>query len=574
MSIHYSIKIEQNVPIAMRDGTILRCDVYRPDLPGRFPAIVVRTPYNKRSFHRILFHPVEMARAGYAFVIQDLRGRFESEGVWERHRMFEVEPQDGYDTVEGIAAMPWCDGNVALAGPSYMGSMQWITAMANPPHLRAFAPYVTDINTNISPPPECGVINFSGIHAMPRTAFNLLDKLEEQGEDVSEMRSYLEKMVRDPDWAIRYLPFKQFPLNRYEPIRKMIEQRLNPPSFEEMRRRRRYERITVPGLHVGGWFDQFDWAVFAHFNGLREKGGSDLARSGQHVLIGPWDHYNPTGHLGSLEFGTSSNDEMLLRGYVLDFYDKYVRGRDVDVPAVRYFVMGINEWKTGEAWPLPQTEWQRWYLRSGGQANTAGGDGVLSREEPPAEEPADRFVYDPLDPVPTVGGRVLPLAGMVPGPLDQSILERRQDILCYTSEPLVMDLEVSGPLILHLFASTDAVDTDFAAKLIDVYPDGRSILLADGIQRARFRNWDGKPTPVEPGEIYEFKINLGNTSNVFRKGHRIRIHVSSSNFPLYDRNMNTGNPIGEDATGVPAHQTIFHQAGYASHIDLPVIPER
>jgi len=568
-----SIKIEHNVPLAMRDGTILRCDVYRPDHPGRFPVILARTPYGKRTFDRILFHPIELVRAGYIFVIQDVRGRFESEGVWDRTRMFEVEAEDGYDTVEGIAAMPWCDGNVALAGPSYLGALQWITAMANPPHLRAFAPYVTDIGTNIAPPPESGVVNFSGIHAMPRTAFNLLDRMEEEGQDVAEMRGYLEQMVRDPDWATHFLPFRDFPLNRYEPIRKLIEQRLHPPSFEEMHRRRRYERVTVPGLHVGGWFDPFEWALFAHFHGMRERGGSELARRAQHVLVGPWDHYNPTGFLGSLEFGPDSSDGGLLRRFVLDFYDKYVRGRNVDVPVVRYFVMGINEWRTGGGWPLPQTEWQRWYLRSGGNANTAGGDGVLSREEPPAEEPPDRFVYDPLNPVPTVGGRALPLAGLVPGPLDQTVLERRPDVLCYTSDPMEEDLEVSGPLVLHLFASTSAGDTDFAAKLIDVRPDGRSILLAEGIQRARFRNWDGKPAPVEPGEIVEYRISLGNTSNVFRKGHRIRIHVTSSNFPLYDRNMNTGRGIGEDAAGVPARQTVYHQAGYASHIDLPVIPK-
>jgi hypothetical protein len=238
---------------------------------------------------------------------------------------------------------------------------------------------------------------------------------------------------------------------------------------------------------------------------------------------------------------------------------------------VRYFVMGLNRWRNADAWPLPQTEWQRFFLHSKGRSNTAAGDGLLSRDTPGAE-PADVYIYDPRFPVPTVGGRILPTGSLIPGPFDQSRIEKRNDVLCYTTPELKEEIEVTGPLLLHLFASTSAQDTDFTAKLIDVYPDGSAYNVAEGCIRARFRKSVLRPEPVDPGEVYEYMIDLAVTSIVFGRGHRIRIDVSSSNFPRLDRNMNTGNPFGEDAEGVPAVQTIYHRSDYASYIDMPVIP--
>jgi uncharacterized protein len=378
-------------------------------------------------------------------------------------------------------------------------------------------------------------------------------------------------MQEDPQWVINYLPFKEFPLAKFEEFRTMLEQRLTPPSMEILKERRKYEKVAVPGLHIGGWYDQLEWSIFEHFHKLSQNAGTDFARKHQHLLVGPWDHGNPRSYLGELEFGPASADEEKLRGYVIDFYNKYLLEDDLDIPAVRYFVMGRNEWRTGETWPLPNTQWERWYLHSNGKANTAMGNGVLNPEEP-GMEPQDHYQYNPLDPVPSVGGKLLPMAGLVPGPMNQSFIEQRPDVLCYTTIEMREDLEVTGPLVLHLMASTTAQDTDFTAKLIDVFPDGRSILVADGIQRASFRKWDGTLLPVEPGEANEYKIYMGNTSYVFKKGHRIRLHISSSNFPLYDRNMNTGRPSGEDAVGVIAEQTVYHQVGKVSYIDLPVIP--
>jgi len=407
-------------------------------------------------------------------------------------------------------------------------------------------------------------------------AVDVADKMERSGRDVTEMRRAIAHALTTPSEVYGYLPLKDVPLAQFEGIREMWGRRLSPAANREAleRGQRRYERVTVPCLHVSGWYDIFTWATFHNFNMMREQGGSELARDGQHVVMGPWIHGGRLlGFWGELHFGVSAGvPAAQVSEQSMAFFDKYLKGKDVHIPTVRRFVMGRNRWQNADAWPLPETEWQRFYLHSNGGANTAQGDGVLGRHEPGAE-PNDLFVYNPLRPVPTVGGRFLPLAGLVPGPVDQSHIERRPDILCYTTSELKEDTEVTGPLEVHLFAATSARDTDFTAKLVDVYPDGRAFNVAEGIRRARGRKSVFEPEPVTPGEVIEYTIDLGNTSQLFRQGHRIRIDISSSNFPMYDRNMNTGNAIGEDAEGIPAMQSIFHQQGYASYIELPVIPK-
>jgi hypothetical protein len=235
--------------------------------------------------------------------------------------------------------------------------------------------------------------------------------------------------------------------------------------------------------------------------------------------------------------------------------------------------MGRNTWKSAETWPLPETEWRRFFLHSRGSANSAAGDGLLSRKEP-GSEPPDIFVYNPMNPVPTRGGRNNPDLALVAGPVDQSLLEQRNDVLCYTTPELEEEVEITGPLTLHLFAATSAPDTDFMAKLVDVHPNGLAMNVAEGCVRARYRTSILKPQPVTPGQVYEYAIDLAATSNLFGRGHRLRIDVTSSNFPRFDRNMNTGNPFGQDATGIPAMQTVLHQDGQASYLDLPVIPAK
>jgi putative CocE/NonD family hydrolase len=309
---------------------------------------------------------------------------------------------------------------------------------------------------------------------------------------------------------------------------------------------------------------------------MQEKGGSEISRQNQHILMGPWLHLGPTflGETGDLSFGHESS----LRGsqlseYNLAFFNKYLKGMEIALPAVRYFVMGRNEWRNADSWPLPQTQWQRFYLHSQGKANTSGGNGLLSRDEPGRESP-DSYTYNPLQPVPTTGCRGHnELLIFAPSPQEQMPIEQREDVLCYTTPELKEDIEITGPLMLHLFAATSARDTDFTAKLVDVYPDGHAYnVTCDGIIRARYRKSLFTPELVRPGEVNEYVINLEATSQLFRKGHRIRIDISSSSFPEYDRNMNTGNPIGEDAVGIAALQQLYHSREYPSYIDLPVIP--
>ena len=572
-----SIRMDRNVEMEMRDGTVLRADIYRPDDKEKHPAILVRTPYNKLlSGNSDFLNMIDAAHAGYALAIQDIRGRFASDGEWRQDSMIGVEGIDGYDSVEWMAGQPWSDGNVGMAGGSYLAALQWVTAMENPPHLKAIAPWIGATSTPAEAELTGGAAAlYMAASWIPIMGVDVADKLAKQGKDVTEMRRAIMGAIFNPEEVYNFLPLKDVPLAQFEGIREMWNLRLRPvPRAEIMERaRRRYEKVMIPCFHVSGWYDVFGWATFENLKNMQEQGGSKVAREGQHVLMGSWIHGSRLlAFWGGLHFGASAGvPGALVSEQSMAFFDKYLRGKEIEIPTIRYFVMGRNRWYNADAWPLPQTQWQRFYLHSRGRANTCEGDGLLSQDEP-GPEAADNFVYNPHLPVPTTGGRVLPLAGLVPGPIDQSHIERRNDILCYTTAELDEETEVTGPVVVHLFAATSARDTDFTAKLVDVYPDGRSFNVAEGIMRARGRKSIFEPEPVKPGEVNEYTINLGTTSQLFRRGHRIRVDISSSNFPAFDRNMNTGNPMGEDAQGIPAMQTIYHEAGHASYIDLPVIP--
>ncbi len=556
----------------MRDGCILRADIYRPDDRCRHPAILFRTPYDKAlAGNGNYLNLVQAAQVGYAIVIQDVRGRFASEGEWRREDMFTVEGPDGYDTVEWIASEPWCDGNVGSAGGSYLAGLQWATAMEAPPHLKAMAPWMGLTGPGMEPTPTGGAILLTvAVTATPMMAIDVADRMEKQGKDVSELRRAIEWAQANPEQALSYLPLKDIPFAQVERIRETWNMRLNPPSQSEHARRQRFEKVQVPCFYACGWYDIIEWATFECYRSMRAEGGTPQARQGQYILIGPWTHGQANQFLGEVDFGASASSVGAeLSAHNLAFFDKYLRGKDNDISTVRYFAMGRNRWQTADDWPLPQTHWQRFYLHSRGGANTATGNGVLSRDEP-GSEPSDLYIYNPHDPVPSVGGRVIG-AGVTPGPIDQARVERRGDVLCYTTPELEKDLEVTGPLTVHLYAATSACDTDFTAKLVDVYPDGRAYNIVEGIKRASGRKLDGTRELVTPDTVYEYVITMGDSSIVFGRGHRIRLQVSSSNFPTFDRNMNTGNPIGEDEHGKPALQTICHSVECASYIDLPVI---
>ena len=570
-----SIRIDRNIPMEMRDGTLLRGDIYRLDDSEKHPAIFIRTPYNKLLEYGHFLNLVDAAFAGYAVIVQDCRGRFASDGEWNATAgISAVERRDGYDSVEWIVNQKWCDGNVGMQGLSYAGNLLWITAEENPPHLKAIAPGICGMG---------GSGEVTGVLALglwstwiANMALDVADRMERQGKDISLMRQMLNRALLNVDEVVNYLPLKDVPHFQFAGVREMWNFLLNPPrSRAGSPRSFAYEKVTVPCLLSSGWYDFATFGTTQNYLGMREKGASQRAREGQHILMGPWIHSRYLSSLaGDMNFGPSAGTPGAQTSeHHLAFFDKYLRGMDVRLPVVRYFLMGRNRWQEADGWPLPQTKWHRYFLHSGGRANTSGGDGLLTRNEPGAESP-DTFVYNPHSPVPTTGGRSVPGGMVVSGPIDHSNLERRGDILCYTTPELAENAEVTGPLVFHLFAATSARDTDFTATLLDVHPDGRSFNVADGIIRARFRKSIFEPEMVTPGEVNEYIIDLGNTGQLFRKGHRIRVDISSSNFPAGDRNMNTGNPTGVDAVGIPATQTIYHQQGYASFVDVPVIPAK
>jgi len=572
-----AIRIEKDIPMKMRDGITLMADIYRPDDKEKHPAVLVRTPYDKtRSINSDFFSPVEAAFAGYAVVIQDLRGRFKSEGEYMAGA---PEGEDGYDTIETIAAESWCDGNVGMAGASYLGRNQWVAAIENPPHLKAIAPHVIGSGP-LATTRRAGVIGLEGaVSWSAAMAIDTIQKMAAQGKDVTEALNSVRYAMDNIEEACRFLPLKDLPYLKFEVLEKGFMRRFSDQDLEGLKSEEDlfwpYNKIRVPAMHSAGWYDISGASVFENFLGMREKGGSDIARQGQHVFMGPWIHgsrfHNQVGAMNYGRFASPGGSFATARH--IAFFDKYLRGIDSPylVP-IRYFVMGRNRWKNADTWPLPETNWQRYYLHSRGHANTATGDGMLNRDEAGPESP-DRYIYDPLDPVPSRGGRINPDLNLPAGPMDQSSLEKRNDVLCYTTPELKKDMEITGPLVLHLFASTTVTDTDFMVQLVDVHPNGSAINISEGCIRARYRKSILDPQPIISGEINEYQIDMASTSNVFKKGHRIRIHIASSDFPRFDRNMNTGNPFGEDTEGIPALQTIFHSSEYASYIDLPVIGE-
>jgi uncharacterized protein len=570
------ICVDWDSMLEMRDGVKISADIYRPGGSSKYPAILMRS-YSKNNISdnpSLVYHYVY---AGYAVINSDLRGRGKSEGQWDPSKNQIVEGLDGYDSVEWIARQPWCDGNVGMAGLSHMGSFQWFTAIQKPPHLKAIAPWTTDFNTMFVPARTGGAFSFmTTLSWLPQVLGDLVNNLERQGKDVNGMRQALQWAQDNPQEFYNYLPLNEIPLAKFGQIGEIWKWRLHPLTQAELEKQRLYEEVSVPCFHECGWYDPVGWVVFENFFGMSQRGGSLSVRENQYIVAGPWPHnwqFQPT--LGDLSFGHRSDTHGSgINQMQIDFFDKYLKGKEIAIPRVSYFLMGKNQWVSCESWPPPGVQWQRFYLHSLGKANTASGDGWLSQDVPGPEKP-DTFDYQPLDPVPTMGGAIigpLPVPGMIAGPVDQYIVEKRPDVLCYTTKPFDQDTEISGPLQVHLFAATSAQDTDFSAKICHVYADERSFNLGEGIMRASGRKFSEKPELIKPGEVNEYIITSGHTSQLFRKGTRIRIQISSSNFPTYDRNMNTGNPIGEDDRGVVAHQTIFHQSEFASYIDLPVIP--
>jgi len=568
-----TILIEKNIMVPMSDGVQLATDIYRLEGAAPTPVLVVRTPYNKDHLvaGRETFDILRAVQAGYTVVAQDVRGRYASEGTFNPHVQ---ETADGLDAFAWAAAQPWSNGVLGTFGGSYLGCTQWLPAREQPPALRTMAPSITFSDSYEGCAYQGGA---KVLHDLRWVVANIvpaeIERRTARGED-----SFVSKKPLDVDTALAELPLASHPL-----IRKYADFYLDwlaHPTADDYWRasspRAGYEQIGVPALNISGWYDIFLWSTCQNYLGMKQRGGTEQARLNQRLIIGPWTHMNFSGSFPEREFGAVASSAAIdLPGIHLRWFDRWLKGVENEIdqePPVMIFVMGVDEWRHKADWPLPDTQYRPYYLHSSGEANTLYGDGVLSTELP-GDEPADVYLYNPLRPVPTVGGQVILPGGNAMGPCDQWAVELRDDILVYSTPVLEQEVEVTGPVELRLFVSSSAADTDFTGKLVDVYPDGRAMILTEGILRARYRNSLSEPELMRPDQVYELQLNLWATANVFLPGHRIRLEVSSSNFPRFDRNSNTGGVIANESSDQyqPAINRIFHDARYPSHLILPII---
>lgn len=569
------ISVEFDVPATMRDGVVLRANIFRPADDDIYPVALARTPYGK-DFASVspLLDAIRLARAGYIVVIQDVRGRATSEGDWSP---FRYEAEDGYDTVEWAAGLPGSNGKVGMFGASYVGFTQWATAALNPPHLKAIMPTVTWGRADDGVQWRGGALELGAMAAWQLSAvsFDVILKRYADAEPQERYQALLE-LVREID-HLRDEGYWSLPLNTFKPIRRLslapeffdlIAQHAGPSYTSPLPNPETYAQVTAPAYVIGGWYDLFCQGTLRTFNGICANGGSDQARQSK-LLIGPWSHVNYGHTIGDADFGFASaaafiNLQTDMTGLTQRWFDYWLKGIDTGVtqePPVKLFVMGENVWRDEQEWPLVRTRYTPYYLRSGG---------ALTPDLPGAEPP-DQYVYDPADPTPTHGGALLMHALFGPGVKDQRPIEAREDVLTFTTLPLAQDVEVTGPVTVELWAASDAPDTDFVARLVDVHPDGFAQNLTDGIVRARYREGD-VPQLLEPGLPYLFTIDLWSTANVFKAGHRIRLDIASASFPRWDRNPNTADDFGAATGARPARQTILHDADHPSHVVLPIIP--
>ena len=571
-----SIRVDTNVPVRMRDGVTLYADVFRPAAPGRFPVLLDRNPYGKHlaNYRSLYLDPIRAASRGYAVAIQDTRGRHTSEGEFYP---FRHEVDDGYDTVEWCAAQPWSDGGVGMFGISYHGATQWLAAVGAPPGLKAIAPGVTSDSYYDSWTYLGGALNlgFATLWAGGDLTEHVSAPTPGKEKQYAEFRRWKRQ---DPLSMAEYLPLNDMPVLRG--LADYYYDWLAHPTYDDYWKaispRERFHKVQVPALNMGGWWDGFLRGTFRCYLGMRERGGTELARSQQHLLVGPWTHEPiPKPFAGDRYYGwEASGEDIDIQGMMLAWFDRWLKEEDNGVdtdPTAYYFVMGEDVWRSSPVWPPPEMETTYYFLDSGGRANTRHGDGTLSPEPPGDGRRPDRFLYDPSNPVRTLGGPHMPgVPGrFATGVLEQAPVEAREDVLVYTSEPLERDLEVSGNVSLRLWAVTSAPDTDWTGKLVDVHPDGEAYNLCEGILRASLRESLERSTPTAPGEAYGYDVDLGPTSVMFKKGHRIRLQVSSSNFPAHSRNLNTGKPHHMDAEIRTATQTVLHDADHPSCLMLP-----
>jgi putative CocE/NonD family hydrolase len=560
---NYEITVTRNVEAKMRDGVTLRADIYRPKAEGKYPVLLVRTPYDKTNETNF---GLKAAARGYVLIAQDVRGRFTSDGEWYT---FKNESADGYDTVEWAAALPYSNGKVGMYGGSYVGATQFLAALAKPPHLAGICPNVTASNYHDGWTYQGGAFE---------QWFN-----ESWSSALAEntMRRRAEKNY-DPLGGTKVLPLISYPVLEPpsgEGIAPYFKDWLAHPNFDEYWKQisieDHYAQIQVPVYNLGAWYDIFLGGSLRNYIRLKTEAGTEAARKGQRLFVFIGGHAGWAGSrkIGDVDFGEKAPfdiDELTLR-----WYDWLLKGEANGVEKekpVKIFVMGKNEWREEDDWPLARAKNTKYYLHSAGAANGTAGNGTLSTVAP-AEEKADTYVYDPSDATPTIGGPLC--CGPLPtgiGPEDQRPAEARSDVLVYSTAAFAKDTEVTGPVSLELYVNSSAVDTDFTGMLVDVWPNGYAQNLTSGILRMRYRNSQEKPELANPGETYHITVDLWATSNVFLAGHKLRVEVSSSNFPRFDRNLNTGEEQARATRVVKATNVIYHDKAHPSALIVPLVP--
>jgi uncharacterized protein len=539
-----------HVQIPMRDGVHLAANVFLPGKPGRVPAILERTPYGKGT--AITPNYQALVDHGYAVVAEDVRGRYGSEGIFDPLRQ---ESRDGDDTLNWIARQSWSNGRIGMTGGSYRGIVQWKAALTGNPHLKAIFPVVSGYDDY-------------------RDRFYSTGGAMKLGNRLLWMSENLKAPGYQPDFSryVLHLPLRTADIAATGWSTRMYREAAAHPAFDtfwrELSVKEQLERIRIPVFAVGGWYDNFVQSDLEAYAALHETEGLNR------VLIGPWPH-NMSYQFPGTDFGPQSH--VPVRRLQIEWFDQWLMGKDTELaskPPVKVFLMGSNRWLEDEKWPPQDARAVAFYLDGEGRANSMDGDGTLT-ERAPRHQAQDHYVFDPRDPVPTRGGAVCCNPKVFSwGPMDQRPVERRNDVLVYTTRPLREDTDVIGPVRALLYVATSARDTDFTAKLVDVAPDGYARNLTDGILRLRYRNSLELPEPAKEGEIYRITVDAGVTGNTFLKGHRIRLEISSSNFPRFDRNPNTGTLVATETRLLKAAQTVYHDREHPSRLVLMVMPHR
>ena len=572
-SVPVEVITQHDVPMPTRDGVVLYADIYRPKSADKLPVILMRTPYDK-SVNWAVGPTYRMVQRGYVVIIQDVRGRYTSEGEWYP---FRHEQTDGFDTVEWAAALPYSNGKVGMIGASYVGATQMQAAIAQPPHLVAIAPDVTGSNYRENWTYQGGAFEqWFNQNWTSQLAQNTLERLIHQNTNALVGASTM-PLANYPVFNFGQLPTDAQLTAAIAPY--YLDWLAHPDydaywkqwSIEE-----KFSKITVPMLQVGGWYDIFSAGTLRNYMGAKAHGATEAARTQQHLLMQIGGHAGFGRRIGDVDFGGHALENPYLE-VILDWYDfqcKGIQNEFATEKPVKLFLMGANEYRLHDDWPPPQAKYTKYFLHSSGKANSLRGDGTLSIAAPKAEA-SDAYAYDPGNPAPTVGGPLCcDMEHMEPGPRDQRSVENRDDVLVYSTGPLPSDLEVTGPVTAELFVKSSTVDTDFTAKLVDVAPDGFATNLTEGILRMRYRDTQEQATLMNPGQVYKISLDLWGTSNLFLRGHSIRLEISSSNFPRFDRNFNTGEDIKFARNFVLARNTILHDEQHPSALVLPIIPSK